>query len=45
MVKVWVICPHTEETLGGASSGFTLLVVFVYGAVNMTGVDFVKEGV
>ena len=35
--------PSHDETLGGPSSGFTLLVVFVYGDVNMTGVDFVKE--
>ena len=32
-----------DETLGGPNSGFTLLVVFVYGDINMTSVDFVKE--
>ena len=35
--------PSHDETLGGPSSGFTLLVVFVYGDVNMTSVDFVNE--
>ena len=29
--------PSHDETLGGPSSRFTLLVVFVYGDVNMTG--------
>ena len=35
--------PSHDETLGGPICGFTLLVVFVYGDVDMTGVDFVKE--
>ena len=35
--------PSHDEKLGYASSGVTLLEVLVYGDVNMTDVDIVKE--
>ena len=43
MVKSWVVCPCVSKTPGSTSSGVTPLEVQVYGDVNMTGVDFVKE--
>ena len=43
MVKGWVVCPCMSKTLGSPSSGVTPLEVLVYGDVNKTGVDFVKE--
>ena len=43
MVKGWVVCPCMSKTLGSRNSGVTPLEVLVYGDVNMTGVDFVKE--
>ena len=43
MVKGWVICLCMSKTLGSSSSGVTPLEVLVYGDVNMTGVDVVKE--
>ena len=43
MVKGLVVCPCMSKTLGSPSSGATPLEVLVYGDVNMTGVDIVKE--
>ena len=43
MVKGCVICPCMSNTLGSPHSGVTPLEVLVYGDVNRTGVDFVKE--
>ena len=43
MVKGWVVCPCMTKTLGSPHSGVIPLEVLVYGDVNMTGVDFVKE--
>ena len=43
MARGWVVCPCMSKTLGSQSSGVTPLEVLVYGDVNMTGVDFVKE--
>ncbi len=38
-----MVCPCTTKTLDSPSSGATPLEVMVYGDVNMTGVDFLKE--
>ena len=43
MVKSWVVFLCMSKTLGSPRSGVTQLEVLVYGDVNMTGVDFVKE--
>ena len=43
MVKGWVVCPCMLKMQGFPNSGVTTLEVLVYGDVNMTDVDFVKE--